>query len=319
MRFICSTTLAVFLGGLIAPATHAQTPDGATAEIQASIDSYIAAFNNGDVDAVLKHWAEDAEYLLATGERVQGREALRVVFKEAIGDGERPTIAIASPHIRLLSDTVATEEGVATLTSAGEEPEETTYLAIHVKKPDGWKLTTVRETETPRVELAPATEQLLQLEWLVGEWVDQSEEATVNSSVRWSGKNAFLVYTFKAARPGEDGLEGTQVIGWDPVDGVIRSWMFDSDGGFGDGVWNKDGDRWVVTFHQTLADGGQATATNVYTLVDANTYKWHSFQRTLNGEPLPSVSDITISRAPATAAEPAAELAPPAPETAPAR
>lgn len=296
----------------MAAPTFAAQSEGDPAAVRSAIASYVDAYNRGDVEAVLNHWADDAEYLLATGERVQGREALRAVFTQSLAEENRATIEVADPHVRLLSDSVATEEGVAHVTRPGEPAEATSYLAIHVKQGDAWKLTTVRETEVAPVTVNPAEEQLQQLAWLVGEWTDQSESASVSSTVRWSGNNAFLVYSFKADAPGMDPLSGTQVIGWDPIREVIRSWMFDSDGGFGEGEWTKDNDRWVVAFRQTLPDGRAATATNVYTVVDDNSFTWHSFHRTVDGETLPNVDDATIVRA--TPSESASPTAPPAPE-----
>jgi uncharacterized protein (TIGR02246 family) len=306
------TLLTVLYSWTIAPTTL-YAAEGDEAAVRAAIDSYVAAYNRGDVDAVLAHWADDAEYLLSSGERVLGRDALRAVFAESLAEGNRATITVVNPHLRILSDTVATEEGAATLTRPDEAPEETSYLAIYVKQGDAWKLTTVRETEVQPISISPAAEQLEQLAWLVGEWKDVSEDSTVSISIRWSGHNAFLVYTFKAEAPGEEPLEGTQIIGWDPGQEVIRSWMFDSDGGFGEGVWTKDNDRWVVTFEQTLPDGGHAAATNVYTLADENSFTWHAFQRTLNGATLPNLHDISIVRAQPESPADAASAAPPAP------
>ena len=37
-------------------------------------------------------------------------------------------------------------------------------------------------------------------------------------------------------------LTVTQRIGWDPVADHIRSWEFDSEGGFGEGKWGGDGE-----------------------------------------------------------------------------
>lgn len=317
MRALCFSLSALILSG-VASAAQAQTQSAAEAEIRKTIDSYVDAYNRGDVEAVLSHWAEDAEYLLPSGERVQGRDALRAVFADSLAEENRAAITVSNPHVRVLSDTVATEEGAVTLARPGEDPEETSYLAIYVKQGDAWKLTTVRETEVQPVALSPAAEQLSQLSWLVGEWKDESEDSTVSTSVRWSGSNAFLVYSFKAETPGVEPLEGTQVIGWDPVREVIRSWMFDSDGGFGEGVWTKDNDRWVVTMEQTLPDGGAASATNVYTLGDENSFTWHSFQRTLNGETLPNLHDIQIVRVQPEAAAESTSAAPPSPTEAPA-
>ena len=104
---------------------------------------------------------------------------------------------------------------------------------------------------------------------MVGEWTDQSPDATIESNVTWTKNKTFLSYAFKASVPGMDDLEGTQVIGWDPEAGTIRSWMFDSDGGFGEGIWSKKDNCWIVKFSQVLPDGRKASATNIYTLVDA--------------------------------------------------
>jgi hypothetical protein len=93
-----------------------------------------------------------------------------------------------------------------------------------------------------------------------------------------------------------DDLEGNQVIGWDPAAGTIRSWMFDSDGGFGEGVWTRKGESWVVKFSQVLSDGRTATATNVYTLIDDNSYKWKSVGRTVDGELQPNIEEVKIVR-----------------------
>ena len=78
-------------------------------------------------------------------------------------------------------------------------------------------------------------------------------------------------------------LEGTQVIGWDPAADTIRSWMFDSDGGFGEGTWSKKDNSWIVKFNQVLPDGRKASATNIYTIVDGNTFTWKSIGRKVDG------------------------------------
>ena len=152
----------------------------------------------------------------------------------------------------------------------------------------------VRETDVP--EAPPASTPLQDLAWLAGEWVDQSPEAAMEATVTWTKNKSFLNYAFKVSAPGMDDLEGTQVIGWDPAAGTIRSWMFDSDGGFGEGVWSKKDRSWVVKFNQVLPDGRKASATNVYTLVDGNTLMWKSIGRKLDGEFLPNVDEVKMVR-----------------------
>ena len=57
---------------------------------------------------------------------------------------------------------------------------------------------------------------------------------------------------------------GTQMFGKDNADGGIRSWVFQSDGGFGDGLWTRDGKKWTVDFAGVTAEGKKLSATVVY-------------------------------------------------------
>jgi hypothetical protein len=147
------------------------------------------------------------------------------------------------------------------------------------------------------VEGAPeAATPLQDLEWLVGQWIDRGPGATIETAVTWTRNKTFLSYTFKASVPGLDDLEGTQVIGWDPAARTIRSWMFDSDGGFGEGTWSQKGNRWIVKFSQVLPDGRKGSATNIYTRVDANTFTWKSIGRKVDGQFLPNIDEVKIVR-----------------------
>ena len=84
-------------------------------------------------------------------------------------------------------------------------------------------------------------------------------------------------------------LEGDQFVGWDPVAGQIRSWTFDSEGGFGEGRWIQDGNRWLVKKSFVVASGERASAVNVITYVDPDTFRWQSISREIAGELQPEV------------------------------
>ena len=43
---------------------------------------------------------------------------------------------------------------------------------------------------------------------------------------------------------------------WDPALKKLRSWTFDSEGGFFNGLWTKDGNQWLLTSAGVKADGG---------------------------------------------------------------
>ena len=284
---------------ILSASTHAadKSKGGPTADenaIRANVESYVAAYNRGDAKAVAAHWSDSGEWISPSGERFQGRQAIEKELQSLFAENKGVRIQVLDASIRLLSPDVAIEEGTVRVIRPAEPPSDSTYLAVHVKKGGQWKMDTVRETDIPQTQ---ATSSPLQdLAWLVGEWVDDSPEASVDATVTWTKNKSFLTYAFKAAVPGIDDLEGTQVIGWDPAAGTVRSWMFDSDGGFGEGLWSKKDNTWVVKFSQVLPDGRKASATNIYTLVDGNTFTWKSIGRKLDGQFLPNVDEVKMVR-----------------------
>jgi len=289
---------AVWAALLLAVSAQAaeKKPQSASDEdaIRAEVKSYVEAYNRGDAKALAAHWSDTGEWISPSGQRFQGKQAIQRELEALFAENQGVRIEVMDPTVRFVSPDVAIEEGTVRVIAPSEPPSDSTYLAVHVKKGGHWKLDSVHETAVPE---APAANSPLQdLAWLVGEWVDESPEATVETRVTWTKNQTFLNYAFKATVPGADDLEGTQVIGWDPAAGTIRSWMFDSDGGFGEGTWSQKGDSWIVKFTQVLPDGRKAAATNIYTLVDANTFTWRSIGREVDGQFQPNVEDVKVVR-----------------------
>ena len=268
--------------------------------IRAAVESYVAAYNRGDAKAVAAHWSESGEWTSPSGQRFQGRQAIEKEMQAIFAENKGVRIECINPTVRLVSPDVAMEEGTVRVVRPGELPDDSTYLAIHVKKDGQWKLDSVHETSV--ADVPAASPQLQDLAWLVGEWGDQSPDAAIAADVTWTKNKTFLSYAFKASAPGMDDLEGTQVIGWDPAAGTIRSWMFDSDGGFGEGIWTKKDNSWIIKFSQVLPDGRKASATNIYTLIDANTFTWKSIGRKVGEDFLPNVEEVKIVRKTASTA-----------------
>jgi uncharacterized protein (TIGR02246 family) len=275
------------------------------AAVRAAVDAYVAAYNRGDAKAVAQFWSDQGVWVSPSGQRTQGRDAIRKELESMFTENKGLHIEVLDSSIRLVKPEVAVEEGRVRVISPKEAPSESTYIAIQVKQGGKWKLDSVRETEVP--DATPPASPLKELQWLVGDWVDKSAGATAATSVAWTKNQTFLTYSFKASAAGMDDLEGTQVIGWDPAAETIRSWMFDSDGGFGEGTWSKKGNSWVVKFSQVLPDGRKASATNIYTPVDENTFTWQSIGRQVDGQFLPNVEPVTLVRKTAVQAEPAAK------------
>lgn len=274
-------------------AAPAASPD--TQPIYAAVQSYTEAFNQRDAQALANHWTEGGQLITSDGQEITGREALAKSFGAYFAESEKAQIELVDTDVRLLSPSVASESGVAIVSGAEGQPSETQYTAIHIQTPDGWKMD--RVTETPLTGGGPSHYQHLEsLAWLEGEWQDAGDDRQVQLTCRWTTNQNFLVNTFRVVGDEQGDFEGTQVIGWDPSAQTIRSWVFDSDGGFGVGRWSSEGDRWTVMTLNVLPDGRRGSATNVYQRLDDSTFKFSSVGRQVDGELMPSIPPVTVQR-----------------------
>jgi hypothetical protein len=139
------------------------------------------------------------------------------------------------------------------------------YSAVHVKRDGKWMLD--RMSEEP-VRVVPSNyERLKDLEWMIGTWVDQDETARVETTCSWTKNHNFITRSFTISIGDQIEMSGMQLIGWDPATQRIRSWVFDSDGGFGDATWSKKENRWIINAAATLPDGRKSSAMNIMTVV----------------------------------------------------
>jgi uncharacterized protein (TIGR02246 family) len=271
-------------------------PNPEEAVIQKAVEQYIAAYNKGDAAALAKCWCETAEHInAATGERSTGRDAIEKNFAKMFAANGETELAVTVESIRFIRPDVAQINGQAVTITEGEEPSDSTFTAVLVKdKEQGWLLDSVNETVIP-AQPKPA-DFLAELEFLIGHWVDDSEDVRVDTTVRWSPNRAFIVRSYTLER--EDGVEhqGTQVIGWDPKNERIRCWMFDSDGSFGEGTWSKTDDGWMVKLARTLSDGRGASGTQVITKVDEDTLSVQTIGQEIDGEPSPATDPVRVVR-----------------------
>jgi len=267
------------------------------AAILAAVDSYAEQFNKGDAKALAAHWTETGEFVTPAGDVLKGREALEADFAAYFQEKSGVKLELLETQIKMLSPHVASETGIARVIVEGEAPTETTYEAIHVKTADGWRIDSVKEDAPP--ETAPSHyEHLQSLAWMIGIWVDDAEDGiTIETTGRWTTNNNFIVRTFRVFIEDQVDFEGTQVVGWDPSTEAIRSWTFDSDGGFGVGRWSNSGNRWTVQALNVLPDGRRGSSTNIYDLMDEDTIEFKSIGRQVDGELLPSIDTFTIVRA----------------------
>jgi hypothetical protein len=112
------------------------------------------------------------------------------------------------------------------------------------------------ETDAP----APnAYSRLQALEWLVGNWENKAGDLTVDTKIDWAGDKNFLIRKFKVKGSDQNETDGWEIIGWDPEHQQIRSWIFDSNGGFGGSTWANDGEHLLIRASNVLPDGSHST------------------------------------------------------------
>jgi uncharacterized protein (TIGR02246 family) len=263
--------------------------------IRKAVEAYVAAFNKGDAKALAALWAPEAVYTNPlTNEDVVGREAIEGQFAGIFEGAKGARLESTTLSIGFVSPNVAVEQGLAKVILADQVPEESQYSAVYVKRDGQWLLDRVTEEVVPVV--ISHYEHLKALEWMVGSWVDQDEEATVITECNWTRNNNFLTRSFTVQVGDQINMAGMQIIGWDPAEKRIRSWVFDSDGGFGQAIWTKKDNSWHIQQTGVLPDGRKSSVVNIITYVNDNTCTLQSVNRTVDGELLPNIAEVQITK-----------------------
>ncbi len=296
-----SMTLTLILLAWIAACCQAANADQAADEaiIRKSVEAYVAAFNGGDAKALAAMWSPDAVYTNpVSGEQVVGREAIEQQFASIFATSKDAKLAAATKSVQFISPGVAVESGTAKVMRPDQEPEESEYTAVYVKRDDQWLLDRVTEEDVPVV--TSNYDHLKELEWMIGTWVDSDDQASVVTTCQWTKNRNFITRMYSLTVRDRVEISGMQIVGWDPAAKQIRSWVFDSDGGFGEGTWSKKDKAWHIQTAGTAPDSSKSSSMNIVTYVDDNTFTWQSVNRIAGGELLPNVDEVVVVRQEAT-------------------
>ena len=265
------------------------------AAIRANIDQFVKAYNAGDAKAVAALFTTDGQIVDKDGNESKGYEAIAKTFGELFRDMPKKKLEVFVESIRFIGADLAMEVGTTRETpEPGKPAEYDRYTVLHVKRDGKWQMALARDEEGPT---ATPHEQLQPLAWLVGDWVDDDGSVVVNSSCRWSEDGNFLLQEFKMQLNGRPTMNVTQRIGWDPITKQVHSWVFDSEGGYGESLWTRDGTAWVIKATGVRPDGTSASATNRLTPTGNDGYVWRSTDRIVAGEPQPA-TEVKVIRKP---------------------
>ncbi len=283
--------LVLLSGTLCCSARAAGDSADETAAIRKTSDEFVAAFNQGNAQAVADLWATDGELVDAAGRTHQGRTAIATAYAEFFKSHPHEQIEVAIDSIRLLNSDAAIETGRASLTAGNSAS--ANYSAVHVKQDGKWLMAVVYETSADS-EVVP--ENLSDLEWLVGEWTGEEYGARTDIVCRALLGKKFLQRKYKVTAADGQVTTGMQLIGIHPRTGKIVSWGFESDGGLTHATWLPRPDGWAIDAIGLLASGAETHAVNLLTKLDDNAYSWQSVRRSVDGEPRPDTDEVILKR-----------------------
>lgn len=278
------------------PATEEQTISADEQQLRNAVVKFVELYNAHKAKDMAALFAPDARMVYRDGTVINGAEAIAKSLEDAFEDDPKCAISVVVDSIRILTPDVAVEEGFTTDFPDGEtQAARSRYTVLHLKRDGKWVMQSVRIEEE---ESLSAYRDLKSLEWLIGDWIDEGRAENVESTFRWDDNKSFLIEEFKVVREGSVVLKGTQRIGWDPQAKQIRSWIFDSAGGFAEASWASIDDAWVVKVKGVQADGTSSSATRILYPATGDRHIWTSQDRIAGNEALPDFTVTLVRKAP---------------------
>jgi hypothetical protein len=144
-------------------------------------------------------------------------------------------------------------------------------------------------------ELSSDPDPLEDLDWLIGAWHAEYLGVEMKIECRWLADKSFVEATYSKQEADKVTPSATQVIGIDPRNGRITSWMFNADRGYAHGVWIPHDKGWAIEFEGVSADGTSTTAVNVLSRVE-DALVWKSTNRTVAGRSVPDTEEVVLKR-----------------------
>ena len=138
-RMISVAGVLIFLA-FVHAAVASDVPDaGDEKALQEQNDGFVAAFNRGDIKAVIEAYAPDCDFLSAAGQRLKGREALEKYITKGFAESKGLKLKHSDSTVRFLKPDVAIADGTWEITGRPEgTPARGHYTAILMKRDGQW-------------------------------------------------------------------------------------------------------------------------------------------------------------------------------------
>jgi uncharacterized protein (TIGR02246 family) len=263
---------------------------------QQAAEALTAAFNRGKASEVAALFLPDAELTDDAGNLHKGRKEIEEVMRRFFERFPGAQLQQQITSNRPLSTSLAIQEGVQTIVSKdGTEKSDNHFTAVLMHQEGGWTFATFQQNPDER-EPAPH-KRLEPLSWIVGDWVDEGSDDVVAISCKWSEEKNFLLVNYESKIHGKEGIKSSQRIGWDPLAQQIHSWVFDTDGGYGEGRWTSVDGSWIIKSTAVMPDGQTGSATLVLEPAGKDKFVMKGLDRIV-GDDTQSDFQVTIVRKP---------------------
>lgn len=271
------------------------TPSQDQQDVRASTEAYSEAFNIHDPEKLASLWDHDAYLInLTTEEIIEGNDNIALFFKNLFEKKGASNVKMVLSKVSSSKANNALAQGILEISFVDQYVWKGAFIAEYHKHDDKWFINnfSVNELNTSESHF----KHLKDLDWLGGNWKDAENPVEVEYSNLWDKNKNFLMQNFTYSVLGQEEMKGMQIIGWNPAEKKICSWTFDSDGGYGTGIWNKNGKNWEVQQEFTLPRGGTATSTHIYQQGEDQSYTFVDSDRIVDGKKLPNIGPFKIVR-----------------------
>lgn len=305
----CAALAFCFSG--VTTARAAESPPTLPPGVKQMVERFSTAFAAHDAKALAAVWTPDAQHIDMLGDVRDGRAAIEASYVELFKHMPDAKLSVELLSVRPVGDKVLLLDVIPTITPApAGAPAEVRTSLVLVHENGQWLIQNARDTAV----LAASSKQLEPLAWLEGTWQGTSEKpdkVAVTFECRWTGNKSFLLRTYTVSRNGVP-RHGTEVIGWDAKAKTIRSWVFDSSGGFGERQWKRDKDGWLLTLTGASAEGAAVTAIDRLKQLDADRLLYDDLEHARAGQPQPDLEPVELTRVKKAAAgvQPGAPILP---------
>jgi uncharacterized protein (TIGR02246 family) len=255
-----------------------------------------AAFNRGSAGDAAALFLPAAELTDDAGNVHKGRKEIETLLAAFFQKFPGAKLQQKIKSSRALVPSMAIQEGTQTIvTKDGKEKSENEFTAVLMRQEGGWAYATLQQNSKDEEQLPH--ERLEALSWLVGDWVDEDPIVNLTFSCQWSEDKNFLLVNYESRMRGKAEIKSKQRIGWDPLAEQVHSWIFDSDGGYGESRWTKIDNSWIVKSTAVLPDGQTGSATIVLEPAGHDRFILKGLDRVLGDSTLPDFQ-IPIVRKP---------------------